>query len=209
MGGGTWVSGWMSGASDCVTATKRNNNNNNNNHNDNNTERIMHVNAQPTRPKQRRPTSRKAVPGAPATMATPNVLVADAASGAPGAASGALYGIQDEPQYTTLADITRHLCRVCDAQTGLHCFECNAPICGAHSFDYGFGIGGNTVHRYTVVTSRICFDCNEILHRSWLDDDASDATSGSTHPSMPSLIDPPFDTEPEDGQDDDGPRGLE
>jgi hypothetical protein len=40
----------------------------------------MHVvDAQPTRPKQRRPTSRKAMPGAPATMATtPNVLVAGA-----------------------------------------------------------------------------------------------------------------------------------
>jgi hypothetical protein len=50
----------------------------------------MHVNTQPTRPEQRRPTSRKAVPGAPGTMATPNVFVADAASGALSAAPGAL-----------------------------------------------------------------------------------------------------------------------
>jgi hypothetical protein len=48
----------------------------------------MHVDAQPTRPKQRRPSGRKAVPGAPATMAAPNVVVSDAASGAPSAASG-------------------------------------------------------------------------------------------------------------------------
>ena len=58
-------------------------------------ESIMHVDAQPTRPKQqRRPSSRKAVPGAPATMAAPNVVVSDAASGAPSATSGALDGIQ-------------------------------------------------------------------------------------------------------------------
>ena len=111
------------------------------------------------------------------------------------------YTTQNESQYTTLADITRLLCRVCDSMTSLHCFVCNAPICGACSFDYGFGEGGNTVHRYTVVTSRICFHCNEILHRRYLENDASDASSSSSHPSMPSLIDV-FDAEPEDGQND-------
>ena len=45
------------------------------NHTYNNTERIMHVSA-------------------PATMATPNGVVADAASGAPSAAPGALTDIQ-------------------------------------------------------------------------------------------------------------------
>ena len=89
----------------------------------------------------------------------------------------------------------------------LHCPLCNAPICGAHSFEYAFAPGGNTVHRYTVVTSRICFHCNDLLHESYLENDLSDATSSSSHPSMPPLIDA-FDAEPEDGQND-GPRGLE